>query len=166
MGVGRTEGDRLAAIERLYRERFTQYLRVAIAIIGDRERALDAVQDGFADALRSRRTLRDDGALEAWVWRTVVNSARKRARVRFDTGVSDANEIASGNGSLAVEPSVVREAIAGLPERQRLVVFLRYYAELPYDEIAGVLRIRTGTVSATLHAAHVSLRGALEEVLR
>jgi RNA polymerase sigma factor (sigma-70 family) len=54
--------------------------------------------------------------------------------------------------------------LAALPERQRLVVFLRYFADLEYREIATALGIETGTVSATLHAAHANLRRALEEV--
>jgi DNA-directed RNA polymerase specialized sigma24 family protein len=54
--------------------------------------------------------------------------------------------------------------LAALPERQRLVVFLRYYADLDYREIAEALDVKVGTVSATLHAAHGSLRSALSEV--
>ena len=52
--------------------------------------------------------------------------------------------------------------VAALPERQRLVLFLRYYADLSYREIGEVLNLRTGTVSATLAAAHRTLRGRLE----
>jgi RNA polymerase sigma factor (sigma-70 family) len=52
--------------------------------------------------------------------------------------------------------------IAQLPERQRLVVFLRYYADLDYRGIAGVLEVTVGTVSASLAAAHATLRNALE----
>ena len=54
--------------------------------------------------------------------------------------------------------------LAGLPERQRLVVFLRYFADLSYQEIEVVVGVRVGTVSATLHAAHAALRAELEEV--
>ena len=54
--------------------------------------------------------------------------------------------------------------MAALPERQRLVVFLRYFADLDYREIAEALDVKVGTVSATLHAAHAALRSALSEV--
>jgi RNA polymerase sigma-70 factor, ECF subfamily len=57
----------------------------------------------------------------------------------------------------------LRACLAALPERQRLVVFLRYFADLSYREIAETLEIEVGTISATLHAAHDSLRAALEE---
>jgi RNA polymerase sigma factor (sigma-70 family) len=60
----------------------------------------------------------------------------------------------------------VRAAAAALPERQRLVLFLRYYADLDYAAIAAALGITEGTVGATLNAAHAVLRRSLEEANR
>lgn len=51
-----------------------------------------------------------------------------------------------------------------LPERQRVAVFLRYWADLDYRAIAEVLEVEVGTVSATLNAAHQSLRRSVQEV--
>jgi RNA polymerase sigma-70 factor (ECF subfamily) len=148
-------------IEALYRADFRCFERVARAITGDRDSALDAVQEGFADALRKARQWSGSGPLEGWVWRCVVNRARKapwRGRV-----VEPAqNEIGSNGGQADTDLSV---RLAALPERQRLVVFLRYFADLEYREIASVLEIETGTVSATLHAAHANLRVGYEEAL-
>jgi sigma-70-like protein len=56
---------------------------------------------------------------------------------------------------------VVCQVVAELPERQRLVVFLRYFADLDHARIAEALEIRPGTVAATLHAAHGSPPTAL-----
>jgi RNA polymerase sigma factor (sigma-70 family) len=56
--------------------------------------------------------------------------------------------------------------IAALPKRQRLVVYLRYYADLDYRGIAEALDVEVGTVSATLGSAHRALRRSLEEVER
>jgi RNA polymerase sigma factor (sigma-70 family) len=55
------------------------------------------------------------------------------------------------------------ERVAHLPERQRLALFLRYFADLPYDRIAEVLEVSPGTVAASLNAAHRTLREQLEE---
>ena len=52
----------------------------------------------------------------------------------------------------------MRAALAALPERQRLALFLRYYADLDYAGIAEALGVSRGTVSATLHAAHSNLK--------
>jgi RNA polymerase sigma factor (sigma-70 family) len=70
---------------------------------------------------------------------------------------------ADQNGD-ASEGRIVRAWVAALPERQRMVVFLRYYADLDYRTIAAALGIEVGTVSATLSAAHQALGKALEEV--
>jgi DNA-directed RNA polymerase specialized sigma24 family protein len=67
-------------IESLYRAQFRQFERVARAITGDRDLALEAVQEGFSDALRKSGQWAGRGPLEGWVWRCVVNRARKAQR--------------------------------------------------------------------------------------
>jgi RNA polymerase sigma factor (sigma-70 family) len=153
----------LAELEALYRERYPVFLRVARAAVRDDGAAADAVHDAFVQAVRNRNSFRGEGSLEAWVWRMVVNAARKH--------------VASANGDLfsetpdAIATGCCKEeggdevgaAVRALPERQRLVLFLRYYADLDYAAIAAALGVAEGTVGATLHAAHAALREALEE---
>ena len=55
----------------------------------------------------------------------------------------------------------LRDHVSELPERQRLVLFLRYYADLDYRAIASAVGISVGTVGSTLNAAHAALRDAL-----
>lgn len=148
-----------AEIETLYRAEFRRFERVARAITGDRDSALDAVQEGFADALRKARQWSGRGPLEGWVWRCVVNRARKARR---RGSVVEPPQDAIRTDGERVDTSL-NDRLGALPERQRLVVFLRYFADLEYREIASVLEIETGTVSATLHAAHASLRMGYEE---
>jgi RNA polymerase sigma-70 factor, ECF subfamily len=148
-------------IEALYRAEFRRFERVARAVTGNSDLALDAVQEGFADALRNACQWKGSGPLEGWVWRCVVNRARK-ARRRGTTFEQRADERPTHNGRPDAD---LGARLAALPERQRLVVFLRYFADLEYREIASVLEIETGTVSATLHAAHNNLRAGYEEAL-
>jgi RNA polymerase sigma-70 factor (ECF subfamily) len=159
--VGR-KGATQAQLEALYRARFEQFVRVAGAICRDEELGRDAVQNGFAVALRKRRAFRGSGRLEAWVWRIVVNEARRiRRRDPLDSVASA--EVATTNGTGGDELGI-RAWVAALPERQREALFLRYYADLDYRTIAAVLGIEVGTVSATLATAHRALRKKLEEV--
>jgi RNA polymerase sigma factor (sigma-70 family) len=146
-------------IEALYRASFRQFERVARAITGDPESALEAVQEGFADALRKSGQWTGRGPLEGWVWRCVVNRARKVRRQPLELPLDE-----QGRDDGHRESELVAR-LAALPERQRLVVFLRYFADLEYREIAAALEIETGTVSATLHAAHANLRVGSEEAL-
>lgn len=151
-------------LEIIYRLRYRHFLRVAIAILGEEAAGHDAVQEGFAQALREQASFRGDGPLDAWVWRGVVNAALATRRSRVARRESaEAVDLASANGHPADEAGV-RTWIAALPERQRLVVYLRYYADLDYRSIAQVLGIETGTVSATLSSAHQALRRSLKEV--
>jgi RNA polymerase sigma-70 factor (ECF subfamily) len=153
---------RLREIEALYRSRFTHFVRVATAVTGDRELALDAVHDAFAGAVRGRRGFRGEGSLEAWLWRAVVNAALKaRERKTAEPPVREVDR--DGYEGVSGE---LRAIIAALPERQRLTLFLRYYADLDYRGIAVALGVEVGTVSATLSAAHTAVRRALEQVTR
>jgi RNA polymerase sigma-70 factor, ECF subfamily len=195
------QGASLSELEVLYRERFAEFRRVAAAIVGDYEAARDVVQDAFGSAIRRRASFRREGPLEAWVWRTVVNTARDHRRqaeeapfrselrrldgsvqtnaqaepTRSEGGIaSDAlaalrtehgSSESSHNGHSPLVDRVAA-AIALLPERQRLVLFLRYYADLDYAAIADTLDITAGTVAATLNAARTALRRTLQEVQR
>jgi RNA polymerase sigma-70 factor, ECF subfamily len=161
--LGRGDDARLRALEQLYRARYPYFLRIATAIVGDEDRARDAVQDGFAAAMRNRRAFRGEGALDGWVWRIVVNAARQNARAATLVDSDALAFVSAANGDVDDEFGV-RRWIAALPERQRLAVFLRYFADLDYRTIAVALDVEIGTVSATLNTAHSNLRQMLSEV--
>jgi RNA polymerase sigma-70 factor (ECF subfamily) len=160
----RRKGATPAQLEQLYRTHFERYSRVASAICGDAELGRDAVQAAFVTAVRERRSFRGTGPLEAWVWRIVINEARRISRQPRPEPLDIAPE-GETNGRRD-DPVGLRRWIAALPERQREVLFLRYYADLDYRAVADLLGIEVGTVSATLNAAHQALRRRLEEVRR
>jgi RNA polymerase sigma factor (sigma-70 family) len=152
---------RLVEIEEVYRSRYGAFLRVATAVVGHEQLARDAVHDGFVRAVRHRRRFRGEAPLEAWLWRIVINEARKqRTREAREPVPGAAAEPGWDNGAA----EQLRALIAALPERQRLVLFLRYYADLDYSSIAESLGIASGTVGATLTAARSTLRRKLQEV--
>jgi RNA polymerase sigma-B factor len=64
------------------------------------------------------------------------------------------------------ETTGIAPLVAALPERQRLVLFLRYYADLSYDAIADAAGVEVGTVGPTLTAALRRLRERMSEVER
>ena len=90
----------------------------------------------------------------------------QRARVRSPLVAEGTEAETAAEDPVDERHAAVRAAVAALPERQRLAVFLHYYADLDYAAIAAALGMRRGTVSATLNHAHATLRQALgEEVL-
>jgi RNA polymerase sigma factor (sigma-70 family) len=154
-----------STVEAVYRQRHREFLRVATAITGNQHLGEDAVQEGLVRALSKRSTFRGRGTVEAWLWKVIVNAARNLA-ARTPRPSSIQNE---ETASLQIEEAAntIRDCVAALPERQRLVLFLRYYGDLDYAAIARTLGVRVGTVSATLNQAHTTLRPLLtEEVQR
>jgi RNA polymerase sigma factor (sigma-70 family) len=154
----RAKGAAPDELEALYRSGFDRFVRVATAIAGDPESGRDAVQAAFVAAIRHSRQFRGTGTLEAWVWRIVVNSARKARAPEL----AELPEELHANGNGSDDELGVRRFVAALPQRQREAVFLRYFADLDYKTIARVLELEPGTVSATLSAAHQTLRKRLE----
>ena len=155
-----SRGASVSELERVYRTDFLRFVRVATAIAGNEDSGADAVHDAFVQAVRKRRSYRGDGPLEAWVWRLVVNAAKKGARA---DGTAELEAVPARENGFG-DP--LRTLVASLPERQRLTLFLRYYADLDYQAIADTLGVSTGTVGANLNAAHAALRRSLEEAPR
>jgi len=153
------------SLEAIYRSSYGRFLRVAQAIAGNHETARELVQEAFAKAIRSRTDFRGSGDAEAWVWAIVVNLAHSSLRRQAELPDPELEASSASNGHAHTWPEL-RAAVAALPERQRLAVFLRHYADMDYEQIAAVLEIERGTVAATLHAAHGTLRKQLTEVPR
>jgi RNA polymerase sigma factor (sigma-70 family) len=153
-------------LEAIYAAELSRFVRTARAITGDSEVAQDAVHDAFVSCVRGRGRYRATGSLEAWVWRAVVTSSLKllrgNRRTFQDVWVPERQSLESEE---SIDIELVRRAVAAMPERQRLCLFLRYYADLDYATIASALAVEVGTVAATLNAAHRGLRTTLEEVL-
>jgi RNA polymerase sigma factor (sigma-70 family) len=146
-----------AAIERLYRDRYVRFRNGVAPIVGSYDAAHDAVQDGFARALRASSQYSGRGSLEGWVWRIVLRAALDQRRTGEEVSL-DAIEPAF------VEPerdAALAEAVRALPARRRLVIFLHYFADLPYEAIAEALEIDPGTVAATLAQARQALAATL-----
>ena len=160
-------GASLAEIEELYVRVGPRLRGVAAVVAGDRQAAEDIVQDAFAQAIRKRGTFARKGTLEAWMWRVCINAARNRGRrersrqLLQDRVAEQVRETQVGTPSW--REARLRAAVAGLPERQRVALFLCYYADLDYGSIARALGIRIGTVGKLLHDARSELRRVLEE---
>lgn len=160
-------------LESLYRDRYLGYRRALATVTGSYETAHDVVQEAFARALAQRRQFRGDAPLGAWVWRialrVALDSQRQALRRPFEDSLdleSEAAELAGGFAGGLVEPArdpELSEALRGLPPRRRLIFFLRYFADLSYEEIAAACDISEGTVAAALAQARDAVAEALGE---
>ena len=159
-------GATVEALESLLAD-LPRFVRAATAIVGDEAAGRDAVQEAFVQAVMKRASFKLDAPLEAWVWRIVINEAlASRRRRASELEWAPESAATPSTNHVPEQDATVRAWVASLPERQRLAVFLRYFADLDYRSIATALEVEVGTVSATLATAHSALRRSYEEAVR
>jgi RNA polymerase sigma-70 factor (sigma-E family) len=149
------------------RSRWPALFRTAYLLTADRHEAEDLVQTALTKAYRSwRRVTRSDNA-DAYVRRILVTCQKDRFRKRrvsqWLTGappepVDPVDPLAASD-----ERQRLMAALATLPKRQRAVVVLRYWEDLPEAEVAAMLGCSTGTVKSQASKALAKLRAVLGE---
>ena len=145
--------------------------RTAYLIAGGATEAEEAAQDGFVKAWRALGRFRPGAPFKPWLLRIVVNEAHNRRRSagrRAHLALRAAAAEPSGGAAPSPEASVLDSerrtellaAVNELPEDQRVVVGLRYFAGLSEDEVAETLGIAPGTVKSRTSRALERLREA------
>ena len=139
-------------------------LRLAVAMLGDRSAAEDAVQEATLRTWRHLDQFREGSCLRSWYLAIVANQCRTLARgrwwrvLRFADPPERATVPFDDSAAALVD---VRRALAELSFDHRLVVCLHYCLDLPHEEIARLTGVRVGTVKSRLHRATLHLRGRL-----
>ena len=156
------------AVAELVRRFQPRALDLASALLaGDRDLAEDAVQEAFLVALENLGDLRDSNAFPGW-WRQIVRTQcgriiRKRREWPLDenTDPPSLSPSPTQDAERMELARIVREALVSLPPNQSRTAQLFYIEERSCDEIAGALRIPTGTVKSRLFDAQRRLRAML-----
>ena len=167
MGVGTQQLD----FAEFYRSAADECLRTVMVSIGDQDTARELVDEAFARAWASWRTVSRHPAPKAWVVRTALNAGISRwQRRRREVPVPDPARItdllaASGASASLVDPQIMA-ALMRLPARQRQVIALRLILDLDTARTAEVLGIAPGTVMAHLGRAMAALRHDLQPELQ
>lgn len=136
----------------------------------DRGVAEDVAQETLVRVWERWATVQAMPSPEAWAWRVALNLTVSRFRRRAAEGRANARlagrpaEVASSGPDLA-DGLAVRAAVGALPERQRAVLVLRFYADLPVAAVAEVLGCAPGTVKSLTHKAVNGLRSTLGDVV-
>ena len=152
--------------EAFFLANYEPVLRVLTLTTGDRERATDATQEAFIKAYARWSTIRRYDAPVAWVRRVAINLSHDsfrsdRQRRRREEAVSrDATAIGKTTNETRV---FAIDLLAELPTRQREVATLFYVDDCSVDEIAKILKLRSGTVKYHLSHARERLRTLLDE---
>ncbi len=139
------------AFEALYRRHRDWAASIALRYCGDRDEALDVLQEAFLYVARKLPDYVPRARFTTFLFPVLKHLALKRRRREVPGEVPDRPAPPAG--------APIEEHVASLPEEQREVVLLRYADGLELAEIAAMLGVPEGTVKSRLHHAVKKLRG-------
>lgn len=154
-----------AAFEMLVRRHQDRIYRLAGLYLYSPQEAEDVAQEVFLRAFKGLGRFRFGAQPFTWLYRTLRNVCHEHnRRSRCDNSdAMDPDELpAAGCSETLFEVTrqavEIRNLVAELPKRQREVVLLRIFEEMPVEETAAIMGCRPGTVKAQLHKAMQNLR--------
>lgn len=153
-------GDR-SAFDSLVGSLIDQALRLAFGMLHDREAAEDAVQEAAIKAWRKLGNVRPGAEMRPWFLAIVANECRAIARGRWWSvrRLDGTTELpAPEYEDRIVRRADIRAALRKLPAEQREVLVLRYYLDLPLEEVAMVIGAPVGTVKSRINRALAAMR--------
>jgi RNA polymerase sigma-70 factor (ECF subfamily) len=164
--IERARAGDLAAFEALVSPLIEPASQLACTILRDWHESEDAVQEATLKAWRAVSKLQDSTtSLRPWFLTIVANEARSRRRGRWwkvvrlaDTRSDSAGPGPDERASVNVD---LERAMRRLTERERLILFMHFYLDLPLDEVGRVLGLSTGGVKSRMYRATRSMRPAL-----
>lgn len=147
-----------------YSERVWWHLR---RFVNSHEDADDLSQEVFLKIWRSLPSFREESGLYTWVYRIATNEAlnylrreKVRAALHFSSLDAEMERRIDNDPWFSGDAAerALSKAVARLPEKQRQVFILRYYDEMPYEEMASVLDTSVGALKASYHIAQEKVR--------
>lgn len=141
--------------------------RLAYAMLQNAHDCEDAVQEATFKAWRAFPRLREQSDIRAWFLTIVANECRQRRRNRWwsilKLGAALVEEpTPSGSDEEALD---LRRALNRLPADMKLALVLRYYLDLPFDEVGRMLGVNSNAARARVHRALGRLRVEVPEML-
>ena len=141
-----------------YQSRLYWHIR---RLIVDHDLAQDVLQDTFIKAYQNFHQFKQDSQLYTWLYRIATNESlqqlNKLKKMQKSEEGSDfhlQNLVAENVSAEADEIQILlQKAIQSLPEKQKLVFTLRYYDDLPYEEISKIVDMSVGTLKTNYHYA-------------
>jgi len=145
-----------------------EFVRLAMVLVDDRGTAEDVVQEVFASFVRRSASLRDPASAAAYLRKATVNGCRSALR-RRRTARLHADEVSpppvegpDAEILRVAERRRVMAAVGSLPVRDQQVLALRYWSDLPDQQIAETLGVTVSTVRSTVSRALDKLERTLE----
>lgn len=170
--IERARGGDARAFEELVRRHQRPVYGLAMRMLRDPDDADDIAQKTFVRAWNHLKEFEGRASLRTWLFRICMNLCRNHHRdhrrfVDVDPESVEPAEEAAGSERLEREQrlELLREAVAALPEKQRMTVELRVYQGLPFKEIAEALSTTENAAKVNFHYAVKSLKAKVGDAL-
>jgi RNA polymerase sigma factor (sigma-70 family) len=154
-----TRESAFTSIVKKYQERI--YWQIRRMVVGHDD-ANDVMQNMFIKAWNGLQNFRSDAQLSTWLYRIAVNESltyieqtKRRSSVSMDDESINLEEKLHSEKDFDANKAIwkLQLAMQQLPEKQRIVFNLRYFDELPYEEMSGILDTSVGALKASYHHA-------------
>lgn len=148
----------------LYQRFNSGLFNYCVRLLGDWHYAEDILVETFTKLANSG--LHDKGSLKAWLYRVATNGCyrvfrKKRGEVCFSEEEFRASM--PDHGPSLIKEVKVQKMLNLLPEKQRIVILLKFYEDMSYQEIADILCCPLGTVKSRMHEGIGKLRKMIKQ---
>lgn len=138
--------------------------KLAAVMLRDSEEARDAVQEACVTAWRKLAQLRDEAHIRSWFLSIVANQCRTRRRAKWWSvvrlpAIHSPEESIRGDWESQLD---LDRQLRTLPDRQRIALFLFFYADLPLSDVAKILNVSPQAAKSLVHRALGTLRMNME----
>ncbi len=156
-------------IVRTYQERLYWHIRQMVLVHDD---ANDVLQNTFMKAWKGLDNFRGDSQISTWLYRIATNETLTfltQKRMRNILSMDEAEDMLLQNMQADTffdgdEAQLkLQKAILTLPEKQRLVFNMRFYEEMPYEEMSNILGTSVGALKASYHHASKKVEDFLKQ---
>ena len=168
MSVKRSQDKGLRAMMDAYQSRLYWHIR---RLVVSHEVAQDILQDTFIKAYQKFHQFNQQSQLYTWLYRIATNEALQHLNKIKKMQKSEeeaehhlqnlvAHSVTADGDAIQV---LLQKAIQTLPEKQKLVFTMRYYDELPYEELSEILDMSVGTLKTNYHYAKQKIEDYIKE---
>ena len=168
MSQSQTSEKGLRAMMDIYQSRLYWHIR---RLIVQHDVAQDVLQDTFIKAYQNFAQFKNDSKLYTWLYRIATNEAlqqlakMKKMQKADEDAEQKLQKLVADNVEHDAEEIqiLLQKAIQTLPEKQKLVFNIRYYDELPFEEISKILDMSVSTCKTNYHYAKEKIENYIKE---
>jgi RNA polymerase sigma-70 factor (ECF subfamily) len=139
-------------------------------MVSSREDAADLLQKTFVKAFTGLGSFEQRSSFKTWLYQIAINLAKNVYRDRSRAEYVPIEDVVIRRNPRTLETLIVKEsrtrlrqALAGLPEKQRITLLLRIQENKKFEEIAGIMNCSVGTSKANYHHAVQKLKSIMRE---